>query len=81
VARDQQLQSLTPLELRLEEVPLTVDPRPHRKVKAWVRFGETPVMVDAIAARWTPDAVGIMFRVDDVEQRCWVWSGAVDDRD
>lgn len=79
VARDQQLQSLTPLELRLDEVPLTVDPRPRRKVKAWVRFGETPVRVDAIAARWTPDAVGIIFSTDGVEHRCWVWLGAVDE--
>ena len=79
VARDQQLQSLTPVELRLDEVPLTVDPRPRRQVKAWVRFGETPVRVDAVAARWTPDAVGIVFRVDDVEHRCWVWVGAVDE--
>jgi hypothetical protein len=79
LARDGQLQTLTSMELRLDEVPLTVDPRPRRKVKAWVRFGSTPVRVDAIAARWTPDAVGIVFRVDDVEHRCWVWMGAVDE--
>jgi hypothetical protein len=77
-ARDAPLQTLTPLELRLDEVPLTVDPRPRRKVKAWVRFGETPVLVDAIAARWTPSAVGIIFTLDGQECRCWVWAGAVD---
>jgi hypothetical protein len=76
-ARDQPLQSLTSLELRLGEVPLTVDPMPRRKVKAWVRFGDTPVRVDAIAARWTPDAVGIVFAVDGVAHRCWVWAGAI----
>ncbi|MDJ1113803.1 hypothetical protein [Microbacterium dauci] len=74
------LQSLTVAELRLDERPLTVDPRPRRKVKAWVRFGDTPARVDAIAARWTPDAVGIVFAIDDVEHRCWVWVGAVDER-
>ncbi len=79
-ARDEPLQTLTSLELRLDEVPLTVDPRPHRKVRAWVRFGATPIRVEAVAARWTPDAVGITFTVDEVEHRCWVWIGAVDER-
>lgn len=79
IPRDAPLQSLTPLELRLDQVPLTIDPQPRRKVRAWVRFGAVPVQVDAVAARWTPDAVGIVFRIDDVEHRCWVWSGAVDD--
>lgn len=79
-ARDQPLHTLTPLELCLDKVPLTVDPRPNRKVRAWVRFGETPVRVDAVAARWTPNAVGIVFKIDEVEHRCWVWVGAVDER-
>lgn len=78
-ARDAPLQSLTPMELRLDEVPLTIDPRPRRKVRAWVRFGNVPVRVDAVAVRWTPDAVGIVFTVADKEHRCWVWTGAVDD--
>ncbi|TDL43818.1 hypothetical protein E2R54_11550 [Microbacterium oleivorans] len=79
-ARAAPLQTLSPLELRLDEVPLTVDPKPRRKVKAWVRFGETPVRVDAVAARWTPSAVGITFTVDGQEHRCWVWVGAVDEQ-
>lgn len=79
VARDAQLQTLTTMELRLAEVPLTIDPRPHRKVRAWVRFGAVPIQVDALAARWTPDAVGIVFRVGEREHRCWVWNGAVDE--
>lgn len=81
LSRGGPLQSLTAAELRLNEVPLTIDPRPRRKVKAWVRFGDTPIRVDAVAARWTPDAVGIVFRVEEVEHRCWVWAGAVDDTD
>jgi hypothetical protein len=72
------VQTLTPPGLRLDEVPLTIDPRPHR-VKAWVRFGATPIRVDAVAARWTPDAVGIVFDVDGNARRCWVWSGAIDE--
>ena len=80
IARGGRLQSLSSLELRLDEVPLTIDPQPHRTVRAWVRFGDTPVRVDALAARWTPDAVGIVFAVGDTEHRCWVWNGAVEER-
>lgn len=79
IARGAPLQTLTPTELRLDEVPLTVDPRPRRRVKAWVRFGDVPVRVDALAARWTPDAVGIVFHVGETEYRCWVWAGAADE--
>lgn len=79
IARGGELQTLTPLELRLDEVPLTVDPRPRRRVRAWVRFGTVPVRVEAVAARWTPDAVGILFRVGEAERRCWVWWGAAEE--
>ncbi|RYH15229.1 MAG: hypothetical protein EON54_28820 [Alcaligenaceae bacterium] len=79
VARSGKLQSLSSLELRLDEVPLTIDPQPHRRIKAWVRFGDTPVRVDAVAARWTSDAVGIVFFVGEKELRCWVWNGAVEE--
>lgn len=44
-----------------------------------MRFGDTPVQVDAVAARWTADAVGIVFTIDGHEHRCWVWSSAVDE--
>ncbi|NYE18022.1 hypothetical protein [Microbacterium immunditiarum] len=77
VARDGELQTLSPLELQLNEAPLTIDPTPRRRVKAWVRFGSTPIQVDALAARWTSNAVGIVFEVRRREMRCWVWSGAV----
>lgn len=79
LARDGELQTLKPMELRLDDVPLTIDPKPHRKVKAWVRFGDTPTRVDAIAARWTPDAVGIIFTIEEKVYRCWVWTGAVEE--
>lgn len=60
-------------------MPLTVDPKPRRKVKAWVRFGDVPVRVEALAARWTPDAIGIVFRIEGTEYRCWVRAGAVEE--
>ncbi len=45
VAAKGALQSLSPTELRLDERPLTIDPRPRRKVRAWVR-GSAPSLVD-----------------------------------
>ncbi|TFV82151.1 hypothetical protein E4V99_14650 [Microbacterium sp. dk485] len=77
VSRDGPLQTLTPDELELEEHPLTITPRPE-PVRAWVRFGDTPVRVDAEALRWTPRAIGIPFRVGERELRTWVWASAVD---
>ncbi|WP_353477385.1 hypothetical protein [Microbacterium wangruii] len=70
------LQSLTPDELRLESEPVTVDPLP-KPAKAWVRFGATPVLVDAEICRWTVDACGIRFRVGEREMKAWVWASAV----
>lgn len=72
------LQTLTAAELELQQVPLTIDPKPRRRVRAWVRFGNTPVRVEAVAVRWTPHAVGIEFQVAGTMQRCWVWEGAVE---
>lgn len=74
------LQSLSEAELALDRHPLTVDPQP-KPVRAWVRFGATPVLVDAVAARWTPRAVGIRFAVAGHEHRAWVWSSAVEQAD
>lgn len=79
IARGAPLQTLTDVELRLDEVPLTIDPKPRRKVRAWVRFGSVPVRVEALAARWTPDAVGIVFQIEETEYRCWIWSSAADE--
>ncbi len=70
------LQSLTAAELELDKVAVTIDPQP-KPVRAWVRFGSTPVWVDAEACRWTPDAVAIRFPVGGVEHRAWVWASAV----
>jgi hypothetical protein len=76
IARDGDLQTLTATELRLDRVPLTIDPRP-RRVLAWVRFGAVPVIVEADACRWTADAVGIRFEISGVKYQTWVWASAV----
>ncbi|MFB4353208.1 hypothetical protein RAC69_08675 [Microbacterium sp. LS_15] len=78
-ARSGPLQSLTDRELALREYPLTIYPRPHRPVRAWVRFGPKSVLVDAILVRSTPLAVGIEFRAEDQTFRCWVWGNTVQD--
>lgn len=76
VAAGGMLETLRPIELQLDLLPVTIDPQP-KPVKAWVRFGDTPIIVDAEACRWTTKAVGIRFLVDGAEHRCWVWLGAV----
>ena len=73
------LQTLTSMELQLDRMPLTIDPQPRRRVRAWVRFGSTPVQVEAIAARWTEHAVGIEFEAGGRHHRCWVWASAVEE--
>ena len=70
------LQSLTREELRLDSEPVTIDPRP-KPVRAWVRFGLKPALVDAVAVRWTADAVGVVFSIRGTEYRAWVWASAV----
>lgn len=71
------LQSLTDRELALREQPLTIYPQPYRRIQAWVRFGASPIRVDARLARSTPLAAGIEFRAGEQTFRCWVWGNAV----
>lgn len=77
-AQTGKLQTLSAAELELDRLAVTIDPIP-KPVKAWVRFGETPVLVDAEACRWTSRAVGLRFHVRGREHRCWVWMGAIVD--
>lgn len=63
----------------LDQHPLTIYPRPHRRVRAWVRFGPEAIRVNAVLLRSTPMASGIGFRAEDRTFRCWVWSNAVTD--
>ncbi|MFK4115029.1 hypothetical protein ACI2K6_10405 [Microbacterium sp. NPDC006705] len=77
IARDAgPLQSLSREEIGLDTEPVTIDPKP-KPVRAWVRFGATPVWVDGQACRWTSDAVAIRFLVGEAEHRTWVWASAV----
>ncbi|SDH10883.1 hypothetical protein [Microbacterium pygmaeum] len=78
IAASGPLETLSRAEQARDVLPVTSDPRP-RIVKAWVRFGATPVQVDAEACMWTAKAVGIRFTVSGTTHRCWVWVGAVDD--
>lgn len=72
------LQSLTPRELCLDDLPMTIYPhRRQRKVRAWVRFGPEAIRVDAKIVRSTALAAGIEFRCEDETMRCWVWGNAV----
>lgn len=71
------LQTLTPKELRLDVELLTIDPDPKR-VLAWVRFYDTPLLVSAWACRWTSKAIGIRFEIAGREFKTWVWANAVE---
>lgn len=71
------LETLTSTELQLDILPKTVDPIP-KPVRAWVRFGAEPTLVDAEACMWTHRAVAIRFKIGDAEYRCWVWASAVE---
>lgn len=51
-ARSGPLQTLSAEELALDRIALTIDPIP-KPVSAWVRFGDTPILVNAEACRWT----------------------------
>ncbi|WP_197535499.1 hypothetical protein [Microbacterium testaceum] len=73
------LQTLSPAELELDSEPVTIDPQP-KPVRAWVRFGATPLRVDAEACRWTSRAVGIRFTVGQEQLQAWVWNSAVSER-
>jgi len=75
-AKSGPLQSLSPAELQLNVQPVTIYPRPAR-VRAWVRFGPTPVRVDGRLVRSTADAAGIEFTAEGETYRCWVWGNAV----
>lgn len=76
-ARRGPLQSLTDRELALDEHPTTIYPRPHRVVRAWVRFGPESVHVEAVILRSTQSAAGIEFKADQQVFRCWVWGNTV----
>lgn len=70
------LQSLSRAELNLDGEAVTRDPNP-KPVRAWVRFGGTPALVDAEVCSWTSSAVAIRFTIGGAEYKAWVWASAV----
>lgn len=69
--------SLTTAELELDVEPLTKTPKPM-PVKAWVRYPDAPLLVDATVVAWTSRAVAITWDgPDNSRSRAWVWSDAV----
>lgn len=68
---------LTPAELELDLRPVTKPPKPER-AKAWVRYGDTAVMVDVEIVAWTAYAVAARWTTSEGRHdRGWLWSSAV----
>jgi hypothetical protein len=67
--------SLTPAEIG--QLDVTEPPHPE-PVKAWVRYPETPIQVEARAIAWTERAVKIEWTMRDGSvNQAWVWRSAV----
>lgn len=74
--RGQEPITLSDLELELDKQPLTRLPKP-KPVRAWVRYPRSGVLVNAEVVAWTPYAVAIRWRLNDVNFKGWVWAPAV----
>lgn len=74
--------SPAPVSLTREECGEAVTQAPSPvEVRAWVRFGDTPSLVDARAIAWTKRAVCIEWRsAPGAGYRAWVWASAVERR-
>ena len=57
-----------------DRITEAVEPVP---VRAWVRFGSQPVLVEGHAHSWTPTAVRVRFSHRGVTRDAWVWASAV----
>lgn len=69
-------ETLAPVELELDQVPLTRPPV-ARPVRAWVRYDGIPILVDAEAVAWTDYVVAVKWIGPEGQQRAWVWASAV----
>jgi hypothetical protein len=76
VMRGKHPETLSPTELELETEPLTRTPIAP-KVRAWVRYGDVPLLIDAEAVAWTEHAVAIRWPAPEGEHRAWVWASAI----
>jgi hypothetical protein len=79
VMRDKSPQSLTDIELELDNFPLTRTPKPL-PVKAWIHYGEIAIKVDARAVAWTARAVAVEWDAPGGSHHAWVWASAVEGR-
>lgn len=80
VTRDKTPSTLSPAELALDVEPITRTPV-ARPVKAWVRYGDVPLLVEAEVVAWTSRAAAVRWRSPAGEvHRAWVWLSAVTDR-
>ncbi|TQO19652.1 hypothetical protein FB472_1223 [Rhodoglobus vestalii] len=66
------------LELNRFDLTKTRNPRP---VRAWVRYADGSLRVDAMAIAWTERAVAIEWDVvGGKSHHAWVWGSAVESR-
>ena len=79
VMRDSKPQNLKTRELQLDKYALTIPPAPV-PVVAWVRYGDVPLRVDALAVKWTERAIAIRWDTPQGEHSAWVWASAVERR-
>lgn len=77
IMRDKQPANLKTRELQLDQYALTIPPQPV-PVRAWVRYGEIPVQVEALAVQWTESAVAVHWDTPDGVHKAWVWASAVE---
>ena len=78
IMRDQTPSSLSDQELGLDRLPITRTPVPE-KVKAWVRYGEVALRIDAELVAWTSRACAVRWKTQaGVAHRAWVWASAVE---
>lgn len=74
-------QSLTDAEIERGEVAVTRSPAPL-PVRAWVRYGASPVQIDGFTSTWTSRAVEVIWRTPTGDtHRAWVWRPAVRPRE
>lgn len=81
------MRSSTPLSLGDDELELELDvydltrTRNPKPVRAWVRYRDGPLRVEAEAHAWTERAVAIEWAgPDNAPHRAWVWASAVEAR-
>ena len=76
IMRDAKPVNLKTRELELDKYAIVIPPKPVI-VRAWVRYGENALQVDAEAVRWTERVVALQWEAPGGTHKAWVWSSAV----